>query len=324
MFDRTLHHHALALALVAALGATGAVAQDTPTAASTTTGSSVVGTGDRGDAVIEAQVRLDRAHFSPGEIDGVFGSNVARAVTAFQQAHGLDASGRVDAATLAALPAAPALVDYTLTAEDVDGPFTKVPSDMIAKSKLEHLGYANALEGLAERFHASPALLRQLNPGKSLATAGETIRVPNVEGSQALPPVAKVVVDKSDASVLLMDAADKVVARFPATMGSKHDPLPLGEWKINGVSKNPVFNYNPALFWDANPAHTKATIPAGPNNPVGLVWIDLSKEHYGIHGTPEPSRIGKTQSHGCIRLTNWSALLVGEAVKPGMAAILRE
>ena len=324
MFDRTLHHHALALALVAALGATGAVAQDAPTAASTTTGSSVVGTGDRGDAVIEAQVRLDRAHFSPGEIDGVFGSNVARAVTAFQQAHGLDASGRVDAATLAALPAAPALVDYTLTANDVDGPFTKVPSDMIAKSKLERLGYANALEGLAERFHASPALLRKLNPGESFATAGAKIRVPNVEGSAALPPVAHVVVDKSDASVMLIDAADKVVARFPATMGSGHDPLPLGEWKINGVSKSPVFNYNPDLFWDANPAHTKATIPAGPNNPVGLVWIDLSKEHYGIHGTPEPSRIGKTQSHGCIRLTNWSALLVAEAVKPGMAAILRE
>jgi lipoprotein-anchoring transpeptidase ErfK/SrfK len=322
MFDRTLQRHALALALVAALGATGAAAQATTDAA--TTAPAVIGTGDRGDAVLEAQVRLDRAHFSPGEIDGVFGSNVARAVTAFQQANGLDASGRLDAATLAALPAAPALVDYTLTANDVDGPFTKIPSDMIDKSKLERLGYGSALEGLGERFHASPKLLSELNPGKSMATAGETIRVPNVEGSSPLPPVAKVVVDKSDASLLLMDAADKVVARFPATMGSAHDPLPLGDWKVNGVSKNPVFNYNPDLFWDANPSHTKATIPAGPNNPVGLVWIDLSKEHYGIHGTPEPSRIGKTQSHGCIRLTNWSALLVAEAVKPGMPAILRE
>jgi lipoprotein-anchoring transpeptidase ErfK/SrfK len=136
--------------------------------------------------------------------------------------------------------------------------------------------------------------------------------------------VAKVIVDKSDASLLLVDAGDKVVARFPATMGSSHDPLPIGDWKITGVYKDPVFNYNPDLFWDANPSHKKATIPAGPNNPVGLVWIDLTKEHYGIHGTPEPSRIGKTQSHGCIRLTNWSALLVAEAVAKDMPAILRE
>ena len=316
MLDRTLQLSVIAIAF--ALATSASAAQDTPSS------SAVLGIGDEGDAVLEAQVRLDRAHFSPGEIDGQFGSNSARAVAAFQQAHHLDASGRVDAATLAALPAAPALIDYTLTAADVDGPFVAIPSDMIEKSKLEHLGYSSALEGLGERFHASPALLRELNPGKSFTTAGETIRVPNVEGSSPLPPVAKVVVDKSDASLLLLDAGDSVVARFPATMGSSHDPLPLGDWKITGVYKDPVFNYNPDLFWDANPSHRKATIPAGPNNPVGLVWIDLTKEHYGIHGTPEPSRIGKTQSHGCIRLTNWSALLVAEAVAKDMPAILRE
>jgi lipoprotein-anchoring transpeptidase ErfK/SrfK len=317
MLDRTLQLSAIAIAF--ALASTAAPAQD-----NTNPASAVLGTGDKGDAVLEAQVRLDRAHFSPGEIDGQFGSNVARAVAAFQRAHDLDASGRVDAATLAALPAAPALIDYTLTAADVDGPFVDIPSDMMKKSKLEHLGYTSAIEAIGERFHASPALLRQLNPGKSFTTAGETIRVPNVEGSSPLPPVAKVIVDKSDASLLLVDAGDKVVARFPATMGSSHDPLPIGDWKITGVYKDPVFNYNPDLFWDANPSHKKATIPAGPNNPVGLVWIDLTKEHYGIHGTPEPSRIGKTQSHGCIRLTNWSALLVAEAVAKDMPAILRE
>jgi lipoprotein-anchoring transpeptidase ErfK/SrfK len=321
MFDRTLHP--LAVALAFALAATAATAQDASPAAAAAA-PAVLGNGDSGDAVLEAQVRLDRAHFSPGEIDGKFGSNVARAVAAFQRAHDLDASGRLDAATRAALPSAPALVDYTLTAGDVDGPFVDVPSDMIEKSKLEHLGYSSALEGLAERFHASPALLRELNPGKSFTTAGESIRVPNVEGSAPLPAIAKVIVDQSDASLLLVDATDAVVARFPATMGSGHDPLPIGDWKITGVFKDPDFQYNPDLFWDANPTHTKATIQDGPNNPVGLVWIDLSKEHYGIHGTPEPSRIGKTQSHGCIRLTNWSALLVAEAVAMDMPAILRE
>jgi lipoprotein-anchoring transpeptidase ErfK/SrfK len=136
--------------------------------------------------------------------------------------------------------------------------------------------------------------------------------------------VAKVIVDQSDRSVIAQDAAGKVLARYPASMGSEHDPLPVGEWKVNGKSDNPVFNYNPDLFWDADLTHSKAKIPAGPNNPVGLVWIDLSKEHYGIHGTPRPENIGKTQSHGCIRLTNWDAVELGAAVKAGMPAVLQE
>ncbi len=281
---------------------------------------------DKASATLRTQVQLDRAHFSPGEIDGVGGSNTRRAISAFQSARGLDPSGKLDDATLAALSAdeAPTLVSYTLTEADVAGPYVEIPSDMIDKSKLAALGFTSVGEALGERFHASPKLLQKLNPGVSLDTAGEVLQVPNVEPTSALPKASKVVVDRSDASVSLLDESGTVFARFPASTGSEHDPLPTGEWKINGVARNPVFNYNPDLFWDADPTHGKATLPAGPNNPVGPVWIDLSKPHYGIHGTPEPRTIGKTESHGCIRLSNWNALALADAVAPGMTALLQE
>jgi lipoprotein-anchoring transpeptidase ErfK/SrfK len=103
----------------------------------------------------------------------------------------------------------------------------------------------------------------------------------------------------------------------PVTTGSSKDPLPIGDWKVTGVAWNPTFNYNPDLFWDADPAHAKAKIPAGPNNPVGVVWVDINKPHFGLHGTPEPSTVGRTESHGCIRLTNWDATKLGQLVSPG-------
>jgi lipoprotein-anchoring transpeptidase ErfK/SrfK len=276
-------------------------------------------------AILRAQVLLERAHFSPGEIDARMGSNTRRAIAGFQRLHGLEDSGELDEKTWTALNAdpGPAVVAYTVTAGDVAGPFADIPQDMMAKAKLPALGYASAEEALAEKFHASPALLQQLNTGPWDA-AGTRIVVPNTAGLAMPAAAAKVIVDKSDSTVALADAAGKVYAQYPATTGSEHDPLPIGEWKINGVARDPEFQYNPDLFWDADPSHAKATVPPGPNNPVGVVWIDLSKEHYGIHGTPEPSTIGKTQSHGCIRLANWSAREVAAAVGPGTPALLQE
>jgi lipoprotein-anchoring transpeptidase ErfK/SrfK len=280
------------------------------------------------------QVALDRAGFSPGEIDGAPGANTDRAMAAFKAAHGTADLGEGDETPV---------MTYTITEQDAAGPFTPdIPQDMVEKAKLSALSYTSVVELLGERFHASPKLLQRLNPTAAFA-AGESIVVPNVEPftvpepkketAPAAPKAAEkpaaperavtVVVTDRTKTLQVQDADGKVLFHAPVTVGSENDPLPVGEWKVNGVGRNPVFNYNPDLFWDADPTHAKAKIPAGPNNPVGVVWIDLSKEHYGIHGTPEPSRVGHTESHGCIRLTNWDAMRVAGLVKAGTKVILQ-
>jgi lipoprotein-anchoring transpeptidase ErfK/SrfK len=274
---------------------------------------------------VRAQILLARAHFSCGEIDGDFGLNLQKALANFQQERQLPVSGLIDAPTWEALNSdtAPVLMEYTITPQDQQGPFAPVPADMMKQAKLTSLGYQSLLEELGEKFHSSPQLLQALNPGADFNAANQRITVPNV---MSLPPgtAAKIVVSKSDSSVRAYDAEGKLLAFYSATIGSDHDPLPVGDWKVRGILRNPVFHYDSTLFWDAKGPKEKADIQPGPNNPVGLVWIDLSKEHYGIHGTPDPGKIGHTTSHGCIRLTNWDAVELANMVKPGIPATLQE
>ena len=288
--------------------------------------------------MLTVQVALDRAGFSPGEIDGRSGAKTRLALSTFQKASSLQPTGVPNEETLAALrPPAEAVVSYTITSQDVAGPFIDaMPADMMESAKLPALAYTSALEALAEKFHASPALLRSLNPAATW-TAGETIKVPDVEpfeipsktdkpaaaansapgAKPAASAALEVVVSGATKSLIVRDDAGKILMHAPVTVGSSKDPLPLGDWKVTGVSWNPTFNYNPDLFWDADPSHAKAKIPAGPNNPVGVVWVDINKEHFGLHGTPEPSTIGRTESHGCIRLSNWDATRLGRLVSVG-------
>ena len=286
--------------------------------------------------MLALQVALDRAGFSPGVIDGAGGKNTEAARRAYEASRG-PARDEGKGTALDAAPVEP-LATYAISAEDAAGPFVgDIPTDMMEKSKLPALGYSSMLEMLAERFHTTPAFLQRLNPGLTFAQ-GDVITVPNVEAFRvpaAKPnakqpaaagtsrePVTVIVTDRTK-SLEVRNAAGQTIFFAPVTVGSLRDPLPVGEWKVNGVIENPTFNYNPDLFWDAEPSHAKAKIAAGPNSPVGVVWVDLSKEHYGIHGAPEPSRIGYTESHGCIRLTNWDAMRLAALIGPGTKVVLQ-
>lgn len=264
--------------------------------------------------VLPTQVLLDRAGFSVGEIDGAGGPNTQRAIAAYEAAK---KSSIADALA----SGEPATISYTITAEDESAPKTpNIPEDMMEKAKLKRLDYASMVEMLGERFHASPALLKKLNPGAKFA-AGEQITVPNVNvvsDAEGKPvPNITVKVSKQNSTLTVTDAGGAVLMHAPVTSGSEHDPLPIGSWTVTAVARNPSFNYNPDLFWDADPAHAKAKVPPGPNGPVGVVWIDINKPHYGIHGTPEPGTVGHTSSHGCVRLTNWDALKLAAMVGKG-------
>jgi lipoprotein-anchoring transpeptidase ErfK/SrfK len=222
-------------------------------------------------------------------------------------------------------------VSYTITDADVKGPFVaSIPDDLVKEAALPSLGYRSAIEKLGESFHSAPALLRRLNRGSKFA-AGDVIQVPDVarfdaDAKPATDPAAADVtieVTKQDSSLRATRADGSLIFFAPVTSGSEHDPLPPGDWKVTGIGWHPPFHYNPDLFWDAKATDTKATLKPGPNNPVGVVWIDISKEHYGLHGTPEPGNIGHNESHGCVRLTNWDAAHLATLVKVGTPVVFR-
>jgi lipoprotein-anchoring transpeptidase ErfK/SrfK len=312
---------------------------------------------DKPRPLMQLQVVLDRLGFTPGVVDGKEGLSTRNAIAGFQEARSLPVSGKLDDATRQALAGwnnIPATRLVTIPADFAAGPFEPLPHDPAEQAKLPALGYQSLDEKLAERFHTTPETLHMLNPapasvGTSSAAdtnaavstfhAGQQIRVPNVGADRiddgmvpdapwrdtlaslgvgtAQPQAAKIVVSKSEGTLKAYDAAGNLVGMYTATMGSQHDPLPIGRWKVVGIARNPDFAYDPALFWDVSDKAAKQKLPPGPNGPVGVAWIDIDKKHYGIHGTPEPSTIGRAESHGCVRLTNWDVARLAQMVKPG-------
>ncbi|WP_294643800.1 L,D-transpeptidase [uncultured Aureimonas sp.] len=273
--------------------------------------------------MIRVQVLLDRAHASPGVIDGRSGGNTEKAIRAYEEAHDMSVDGVVDEALWKALSVdgGAAVKTYQLTREDIDQRYiSEIPSDYGAMAKLDCLCYRGPSEMLAERFHMDEKLLLALNPGADFKSTDTKLIV----ADPGAPPEGKVnhiVVDKSKGELFAFDADNRVLMSAPATIGSEDTPSPSGTMKVNGSAPNPTYEYDPDKNFQQGKNRKKLTIPAGPNGPVGAMWIDLSKPTYGIHGAPEPSQIGKTGSHGCVRLTNWDAEALAKLVQPAKTTV---
>jgi lipoprotein-anchoring transpeptidase ErfK/SrfK len=284
-----------------------------------------IGRGAQGAAMLRVQVLLDRALFSPGMMDGKWGRNTEQAVLWFQTREGLPATGRVDSATYARLVrvaggGVDAVRVHTLTADEVAGPFIPMPESIYEQAKLPCSCYQSLTEKLSEAFHATPEVLRKLNPGVRLdsAKAGQTLLLPSVRDPAARPgEIAAIEVSGPGNFVHALDARGRILYHFPTTLGASYDPSPQGDFRVRQVDVDPWWHFQPKILKSVPDDRADAMVPPGPNNAVGKVWVTLSVEHYGIHGTKSPETIGYAQSAGCVRLTNWDALFLARRLAVG-------
>lgn len=274
--------------------------------------------GKRSMDVLTVQVLLDRSRHSPGVIDGYMGGNTGRAIRAYQRANDMTVTGQIDSSLIEHLRQSASgniLQTHSLTEEDVSGPFVDVPSGFEAQAELDRLGYERPSEKIAEKFHMDEDFLRALNPNADFASAGTQIVVIAPHDGKLESSVARIEIDKSRSALRAYGEDGTLLATFPATVGSSTFPSPDGSMTVEAVAPEAVYYFDPeGRDWGPD---KKLEIAAGPNNPVGGIWIDLSKEGYGIHGSPDPHLIGKTTSHGCVRLTNWDARTLADAVSQG-------
>jgi lipoprotein-anchoring transpeptidase ErfK/SrfK len=319
----------IALAAFIALVALTAYAALTAPAAPDETPSQPVSEYPRPPAgILEIQIALARRNISSGSIDGKSGPQTRQALIAFQEEHVLDATGSPDIATLDVLTLdAPPLTTHTFTAAEL-ATLHPVPSTWLDKSRQTTLAYATALEMAAEQSHAAPAFLRQLNPGVDWdkITAGVTITIPDVSPATraAIARVdekaARIIISLGEHTLQARADDGRLLAHFPVSIAHDIAKRPVGTLHVKVIAPDPNYTFDPDIFTESQEARElgrKLIIPPGPNNPVGLAWIGLDLPGYGIHGTPEPEKVGRTESHGCFRLANWNALILLELIEIG-------